>query len=42
MRRKILLIVASTRPMLMVLSPAAVEANHSWGGYHWARVTWAS
>jgi hypothetical protein len=39
MRRKILLIAATIASMMMVLSPAAVEANHSWGGYHWARTS---
>lgn len=39
MRRKLLLSVAVVASMMMVLSPAAVEANHSWGGYHWARTS---
>lgn len=39
MRRKILLTLAAVASMMMVLSPAAVEANHSWGGYHWARTS---
>ncbi len=39
MRRKILLTVAVVASMMTVLSPAAVEANHSWGGYHWARAS---
>src|SRR5829696_4390378 len=39
MRRKIFLSAAVIASMMMVLSPAAVEANHSWGGYHWARTS---
>lgn len=39
MRRKILLTVAVVASTMTVLSPAAVEANHSWGGYHWARAS---
>lgn len=35
-RRKILLAVLTTATIVLVLSPAAAQANHSWGGYHWA------
>jgi hypothetical protein len=39
MRRTYLVSLAVVASMMMVLSPSAVEANHSWGGYHWARTS---
>jgi hypothetical protein len=32
-----LLAIAATAALATVLTPAAAQANHSWGGYHWAR-----
>lgn len=38
MRRK-LLAAASSAALLAVFTPGAAQANHSWGGYHWARTS---
>ena len=38
MRRK-LLAAASSAALLTVFTPGAAQANHSWGGYHWARTS---
>ncbi len=32
-----LLAIAATAALATVLTPAAAQATHSWGGYHWAR-----
>src|SRR5512139_146424 len=38
MRRK-LLAAASSAALLTVFTPGAAQADHSWGGYHWARTS---
>jgi hypothetical protein len=37
--RNRLLALGTVAALMMVLSPGAAEANHSWGGYHWARTS---
>lgn len=38
MRTRILAIAAAAA-LVTVLSPGAVQADHAWGGYHWARTS---
>jgi hypothetical protein len=38
MRRTVKLAVIAVASVMM-LAPTAVQANHSWGGYHWARTS---
>jgi hypothetical protein len=37
--RNRLLALGTVAALMMVLSPGAAEASHSWGGYHWARTS---
>jgi hypothetical protein len=37
--RKKLLAIAASAALVVVMSPGGAQANHSWGGYHWARTS---
>jgi hypothetical protein len=39
MRRLLLCVVAGVAALVPLLAPSAARADHSWGGYHWARTT---
>jgi hypothetical protein len=39
MRQRLPLTIAAAAIAIVVAFPAAVSANHSWGGYHWARTS---
>ncbi|MGA8987630.1 hypothetical protein [Aeromicrobium sp.] len=37
--RKFLVVAAALITSMLVLTPVPAQANHSWGGYHWARTS---
>ena len=38
-KRSLMLVVVAVTVLALAVAPISVSANHSWGGYHWARTS---